>query len=789
MTRVNTEQSRLLPWYARAGAASSIVPLSRWVSPTVFALKNGGYGVVASVTGMDEESLTDQELESRTRTLQGALRGLPEGACVYQYSRVLSGYEIPRKQTYGDPVLDSFVNDRLNFLNENAGFRRVDLFWCLTVEPAQANPLDKKPKDAEADNIRRLAMLRKIASILETQLSSSIGFRVLNKHKAFPFFSYLFNLEPWADHAALQTDNGLDRQIVRSPVAIEGDHLRVGKRYVQMFTLINNPEVSRPGQFSGLLTLDCDSVLCTTWRPKSAAKARAEISQQEKFISFFKVGVLNRVMSGRDTASLEDGAGARAADGNVDDLSEVIRSLDNTGQGEFTMRLLLAAKSKEQLHDTIPSVHRLFVDARAQVMEESLGNLSAFYTMFPGNGKFNIFPLWLSEDHNARLASVYAPSIGHPHSEDLDAEYLNVFETRTRTPFFQDPFVAGVKVAMMIGPTGSGKSVQSNQHIAMELKYGGFIYIFDIGGSYESVVELYGGRVDRVGKDGPRVNPFSLEPSEDNLKFLYSFIKLLLTNGGAELSPEDEDVIFSAVAGMYQLDAENRRLSNLLLPKHLNRYLSKWTGTGIYAAIFDNVHDELELGRVQCFDFQGVNTAQYADLIEPLMVWLLRRINAVLYDPKNLGVPKHIVIEELFSSMKNKQLLDAALASIKTVRKNLGGVTLIGQSATDLGANADSIVNSCTSFLFLPDATFNRKHYGELFKLSEQQLDLFESLQQREALYVRRDGLTKVIVLNLDKRSYAKFSTKPKDRARRAKLVERYGLTDGLERFAQGETA
>jgi type IV secretion system protein VirB4 len=50
--------------------------------------------------------------------------------------------------------------------------------------------------------------------------------------------------------------------------------------------------------------------------------------------------------------------------------------------------------------------------------------------------------------------------------------------------------------------------------------------------------------------------------------------------------------------------------------------------------------------------------------------------------------------------MKNKQLLEGALASIKTVRKNLGGVTLIGQSAEDLGANADSIVNSCTSFLF-----------------------------------------------------------------------------------------
>jgi type IV secretion system protein VirB4 len=240
---------------------------------------------------------------------------------------------------------------------------------------------------------------------------------------------------------------------------------------------------------------------------------------------------------------------------------------------------------------------------------------------------------------------------------------------------------------------------------------------------------------------------------------------------------------------MYLLDRENRRLSNLYLPKKLDRYLSKWVRDGVYHAIFDNVEDGLSLSRVQCFDFAGVNNEQYADLIEPLMVWLLRRINDVLYDPANLGVPKHILIEELFSSMKNRQLLEGALSSIKTVRKNLGGVTLIGQSAEDLGENADSIVNSCSSFLFLKDPTFNRKRYAELFRMNEQQLALFESLQDREALYIRRDGLTKVVILNLDSRSYATFSTKPKDRVRRSKLIAKYGLTEGIDRFAQGEIA
>jgi type IV secretion system protein VirB4 len=788
MTRVNTEQLKYTPWFAKAGAACSIVPIARFVNDRIFALKGGGYGCLFSLAGIDEEGVTDQGLEAQVRSIEGALRGLPEGACLYQYTRVMSGYDLPKKTAYSNSVTQVFVDDRLSFLDKSAGFRRIDLHWCLTLEPPKAAAFTRKPKEHDNGTARMLADLEKTATLLEGHLSSSLGLRLLDKNAVFQFFSYLSNLEEWAAAYTLTADDGVDRQIVNSPVSWHSDHLTIGRRYVQMFSLKTTPEASRPCLFSGLMALDCDSILLTTWRPKSTAAARGEIDAQEKFISFFKVGVLTRVMSGRDTASLESGAGARAANTQVDDLGEVIRSLDKKAQGEFSLRFLVAARSVDELRGIAPAVHRVFVDARAQVMEETLGNLSAFYAMFPGNGKFNVFPMWLAEDHHARLSSAFAPHLGHPYSEDLDNEYLNIFETRTRTPFFQDVYVDGVRVMLILGPTGTGKSVHGNMAIAHEQKYGGFTYIFDIGGSYESVVELYGGRVDRIGKDGPRVNPFRLEPTESNITFLYSFVKLLLMNGGADLEPEDDDVIHKAVRDMYLLDAENRRLSNLFLPKKLDRYLSKWVGKGVYAAIFDNVEDSLSLSRLQCFDFQGVNNEQYADLIEPLMVWLLRRINDVLYNPANLGVPKHILIEEIFSSMKNRQLLEGALASIKTVRKNLGGVTMIGQSAEDLGANADSIVNSCTSFLFLKDATFNRKRYAELFKMNEQQLALFENLQDREGLYMRRDGLTKVVKLNLDNRSYAVFSTKPKDRVRRARLIAKYGLTEGITRFAQGES-
>ncbi len=776
------------PWFTHAGASNSIMPIVRFVTPTVFASKTRGYGLLFEVDGADEEGLTDPEIASKMRGVEGGVRGLTEDFSLYQYMRVTSGFEIPRQKKYADPITQSFVDHRLDFLAKTANFRRIDLHWCLTLEPKLTSPFAAKPKDQADENDRLISQLQKAATILETHLSSVIGLKVVGKEEAFKFFAELFNLEEWAGHIPLVSDQGVDQQIATSAVSWHNDHLRVGKRHVQLFSGSSTPAASQPCLYNSITNLTCDSVLCTTWRPQSLSTVRKEISAQEKWIDFFKVGIFQRVMAGKNFAQLDQGAGAKAASEGVDDLGLVVKELGKKAQGKYTVTLLLSAASAEELRENTPLVHRTFVDAQATVIEETIGNLSAFYAMFPFNQRYNVFSLWLGEDHHARLSPVFAPNIGHLKSEDLDSEYLNVFETRQGTPYFHDAYVNGVRVQLTIGPPGTGKSVQTNQMLALERKYHGFTFIFDIGNSYESMVELYGGKVDRIGLDGPRVNPFALEPTEKNLKFLYNFVKMLLVNGGAVLSPEDEDAVFKEVQGMYLIDRKIRRLRNLLLPKHLSRYLAKWIDKGVYNAIFDNVEDSLSLSRIQCWDFAGVSK-DYPDLIEPLMIWLLRRIDDVVYDPKNLGVPKHVVIEEIFSNMKNKQLLEGALSSIKQVRKNLGGVTLIGQSANDLGENADSIVNSCTSFLLLPDATFNRQFYGELFKMTEQQLNLFESLGPREGLLMRRDGITKVVTLNLDPRSYAIFSTRPKDRARRGRLIAKWGLEDGITRFVAGEDA
>lgn len=153
----------------------------------------------------------------------------------------------------------------------------------------------------------------------------------------------------------------------------------------------------------------------------------------------------------------------------------------------------------------------------------------------------------------------------------------------------------------------SGKSFCLASILQAAQKYEPLTFIFDLGGSYETLTRVFGGIYLNVGLKNPgfTINPFSLEPTDENRNFLFLFLRVLIEFGGRyELTPEDEKALFAGIERAYKLPAEIRTLTNVAsILGPLGERLHRWTRAGQFGHLFDNVEDTLTFSRFQTFNF------------------------------------------------------------------------------------------------------------------------------------------------------------------------------------------
>jgi type IV secretion system protein VirB4 len=308
-------------WHQRAKPTSSIVPIRRFVNEHVFGLKNGGYGCMFGLDGIDEEGLTDDMVGENIKTVEGAFKNLPEHGRIYQYVRVRKGFELPRQAGYSNARVSEAISERNRFLERTADFRRIELFWAVTVEPDNKNSFASKtlsPEQYARQTVKLIAQTERTAETLLAQLSEPLGVRLLGQNDVASFFAYLLNLEPWALGITLSSPERVDQQIVRSSLEWHHEHLRVGKQHVQMFSLLDAPAGSRPNLFGALQSINANAIYCSMWSPRSRDEVQNRISQIEGFSGIFRHRVLALAANLRNPENLERSVGAKAAEKGMD---------------------------------------------------------------------------------------------------------------------------------------------------------------------------------------------------------------------------------------------------------------------------------------------------------------------------------------------------------------------------------------------------------------------------------------------------------------------------------------
>ena len=810
--------SRIFKNYNETGSLSAQINLYGFIGPHTFLTKTGEVGLILEVQGVDYECLDDTAIDGLTKRLESALKLFDENCRVYQYLFKRNNETIPFK-TYGNPVVDAAIRSRIAYLASKAdSLFSLSVYYVVLYQGFQKPEklagafamLRKDPKRAFGELAEQFSSKKKVLALGKQvneaqtvivqkaqsfilQVSDFVTARILDKEEAFRVLKRTLNFDPdKLDLAKLKHDTFLDYYLPESHIECHRRHLRVDDYYVKVLTLKEPSAQSFPLILKKLLEVEANYYVATEWQKEDSGKTRRTIQAKRRHFHNTKRSFASQVSL--NDAPTQDVLLDDSKESQVRELGEGIKEIELHGNyfGQFSLTVVIYDLDLTKVDRACAEFYKVFSVHDAQLYEEKYNLLNAFLAAVPGNSAFNLRSLYLLNTNYADFSFLFTLHCGEPRNAHLRQEYLAVLETNHRTPYFLNLHYRDVAHTMILGRTGAGKSFLLNFLITNLQKYQPHTFIFDLGGSFESLTQLFGGSYVRVGLESTdfKINPFSLEPTKENLDFLALFLKVLIQGQrDGDLDPATERDLFLQIENLYSVDPALRTLSVLAntLGHDVSSRLAKWTQGGQFGFLFDNAEDTISFSRFQCFDFQRMS--QYPELLEPLLFYILHRANAVIADRQITSVFKAFFIDEAWVFLKNPSIQRYVVEALKTWRKHNAAMVLSTQSLDELKRSdiLDVIIESCATKIFLANPDMDRDLYRRQFHLNENEVELIANLIPKQQFLIKTPELAKVANLHVDAKSYWLYTNDPYDNKKRKEAFETYGFEKGLEVLAGGK--
>jgi type IV secretion system protein VirB4 len=802
--------------WKEAGSFPAQVNLYGFWDEHCFLTKSGDLGSVLKIGGVDYESLDHAGRDYTVKRLEAALRSLDERTRLYQILFKRNRPAIPHAE-YDNPLMRASVEQRTAFLQSKSDrLYSIEIYWVVMIDGSYAKTgllhalakLPKQPRSSLRDlhalfsggrqrtllyeqiERDRMRLQQKVQS-LSGQLNDLTPVELPGAEETLRILRRLVNFRPSKfQNARLYSARHLDWQMCDSELEAHRGYLRVDDAYVRVLTLKELPSETRPLLLQGLFDVPGNFHVVTEWHPVDNAKAHKEIASRRRHHHNSKTSFVSNLQD-RQSTGPRDELVDDSKEAAVAELGAALTALGMEGKnfGEFTLSAVIYDEDRTKVEHAVAEFQKLFTRHDGLLYEERYNLLNAFFATIPGNRQFNLRKQWALNSNYADLSFLFTVDTGSTWNPHLEREYLAALESTHGTPYYFNLHAGDVGHALMLGATGSGKSFSMSFTIQSVQKYDPLTFIFDLGGSYESLTRAFGGTYLNVGLKSPgfTINPFSLEPTPENMNFLYLFLRVLIEAGGRyELTPDDEKALFAAIERAYKLPSEIRTLTNfasILGP--LGERLHRWTQAGQFGYLFDNATDTLTFSRFQTFNFDG--WSDYPDILEPLLFYVLQRASSEIEKPTNTATFKVFVIDEAWIFLKNKTIRDWIIRAEKTWRKKNAAMILATQSVVELAASDMlHIVNeSCPTKIFLANPNIDRKLYAEVFQLNDTQLELLESLVPKRELLVIQPRATKKLVLEVDALTYWIATNNARDNLRKQEYFARYGPEQGLLHLAR----
>lgn len=722
-----------------------------WNHNTILTKKNELLQVI-QIGGFSFETADDEDLDIRKNIRNSLLKTMTSGSIKLSFYTIRRSQSIVSKKS--DPTLktshdflsnlskrwDSKYSTQQSFFNE---LYISVLYTPDTAGAALIEHLVKKLQQGSNKSAWEESMREMYANIDEVSnrlLSafSDYDSRLLGVKKSphgghfceiLGFLGTLVNCGYYAPMMVPQAniDQYLPNQrLFFGSRAIEANGT-IGSRYAGIIGIFEYAPSTSVGMFDVFLQMPFSFVMTQSFSFANRSVAISKMQLQQ-----------NRMIQAEDKA--------------VSQIAEISQALDmamsgNIGFGEHHFSLLCIADSPKELENIISMASVELANNGIQSIRE-VGNMeAAYWSQLPGNSESIVRKATINTLNMASFASIHNYPLGKIYGNHW-GEYVTIMDTTSGTPFYFNFHLRDVGHSLIIGPTGSGKTVLMNFLCAQAQKFKPRMFFFDKDHGAEIFIRAINGLYTVI---DPGVvcnfNPLQLENTGENRTFLLDWLKVLVTSNGETINAEDIKLLNQALDGNFRLDKKDRKLSNIVPflgmdgPGTLAGRIAMWHSNGSHAKIFDNDNDNIDLNAAKVFGFEMAELLKDSTSLSPVLLYIFHRINISLD-----GTPTMIVLDEAWALIDNPVFAPKIKDWLKVLRKLNTFVIFATQSVEDAAKSqiSDTLIQQTATQIFLPNLKATNL-YRSAFMLSQREYTLIKTTDPSSRYFLVKQGVNAVI--------------------------------------------
>jgi type IV secretion system protein TrbE len=373
---------------------------------------------------------------------------------------------------------------------------------------------------------------------------------------------------------------------------------------------------------------------------------------------------------------------------------------------------------------------------------EDANAVEAVRSAWPGVGWHNLRRPML---HVGNLSHLMLPTQSWQGTPEIDSPY---FEPHTpaslicvgtgRAPFHFPSHVGGVSNILIIGATGSGKSVLLGLMVAaatglprislhwLDIDYSSFVLAHVLGADYREL----------AADSATPLTPFQHLDEPGGVEWLLEWLIRLFLRWGTHPTARQ---VAEFERALHLAMSENLRTMTLfcgLVQDHESRgILRHYCRGGPWGQIFDGQASEQKAKNIlHVYEMRGL-MALGERACAPAIELVLHGVESQL-----TGAPTFILVDEAWRTLNDPVSGEWLYQAIRTFRKRNAGIILATQSLTEIAAShyCNLLLESCPTKVFLPNPDARGEHVRDSYLalgLSPREIEIIAQARPRSHYY------------------------------------------------------